>query len=66
MDDSDAALLGKRDGQPRFGDCIHRSADDGHVQFDLVGKFGVGSNFGGQDVRLQRDNQDVVERIRVA
>ena len=66
VDDSDAALLGKRDGQSGFGDGIHGSADDRDIQFKAPGEPGIGSSFGGQDVRFERNNQDVVEGISVA
>jgi hypothetical protein len=35
VDEADAALLRERDGQVRFGDRVHRRADDGNVQRDF-------------------------------
>ncbi len=66
MNDADAALLGERDRQARFGDRVHGCAYDWYVQFDPIGQSGIGSNFGGQHVRFERNNQDVVEGVRVA
>ena len=55
VNDADAALLRERNGQARFGDGIHRGAHDRDVQFDAIGQRGSGANFGGQDVRFQRE-----------
>ncbi len=66
MNDADAALLRQRDRQARFRDGVHGGADDREFQFDAIGQAGGGADFGGQDVRLQRNDQDVVESIRVS
>ena len=66
VNDPDAALLRQGDGEPGFGNGVHGRAHDGNIQFDPVGQSGVGSNFGGQDVRFQRNDQDVVKRVGVA
>ena len=38
VDDAEAAVLGHGDGQPRFGDRVHRRADERHVEPDVTGE----------------------------
>src|ERR1051325_5245916 len=66
VDDSNSALLSKCDCQRCFGNSIHGRADDRHIQFNAVSKSGIRSSLGGQDVRFEGNNQDVVKGISVS
>ena len=66
VNDSNSALLGKRDCQPGFGYGIHCSADNWNIQFDAPGEPCIRPSFGGKDVGFERNNQNVVKSISVA
>jgi len=49
VDDSDAAFLGERDRESRFGDRIHGRRDDRNVQREGASELCFELNFAGQD-----------------
>ncbi len=53
--------LGHGDGQPTFGDRIHRRRDDGDVQTDFAGEPCGGVDLRQHDVRRAEFDQNVVE-----
>ena len=61
VDDAEAALLRHRDGEPRLGDGVHRCAEQRHVEPDARREAGGHVGLVGQDPRVPRDEQDVVE-----
>jgi hypothetical protein len=62
VDDADAALLGQGDGHPGHGHRVHGRADDGDVEGDVAAQPRRDRGRGGDDVRLGREDEDVVER----
>jgi len=61
VDEANPALLRERDRQARFGDGIHRRADDGDIDFDISGQTRSRVRFRGDHVREARQKKDVVE-----
>jgi hypothetical protein len=61
VDDSDAPLLGQRDGQRRLRHRVHRRGHERHVELDVAGQAGGGLGLVGQDAAALRDEQHVVE-----
>ncbi len=61
VDDADAALLGQGDGHARHGHGVHGRADDGDVERDVAAEPGRDRGLLGDDVRLGREDEDVVE-----
>jgi hypothetical protein len=61
VDDADAALLGHGDGHARRGHGVHGRADEGDVEGDVAAQPGGDRGLLGDDVRLGRDDEDVVE-----
>ena len=61
VDDAHAALLSEGNGQASLGDCVHGSGQDRDVQRDVTGHPGLQADFPGQDLRVGRLEEDVVE-----
>ncbi|MCY1410937.1 hypothetical protein D9M71_263160 [compost metagenome] len=61
VDDADAAFLGHGDGQAGFGHGIHRGGHQRDVQFDATGQASFQAHVLGQDFRITRNQEDVVE-----
>ena len=61
VDDADAALLRHRDGQARFGDRVHRGAEQRHVDADVARDPRRDVDFAREDGRVPRHEQHVVE-----
>jgi hypothetical protein len=60
--DPDPPLLGEGDGQPRFGDRVHRGRHQRNIQADVRRQERAGVDMVGQDRRSPGDQQDVIER----
>ena len=60
MNNPEAALAGYGDGQTEFGDGIHGRADNGNVDLDVASKPRTHVDFTRQDLRLGRNQYDVV------
>ena len=56
----EAALTGHRDRHPRLGDGVHRRAHQRRPQRDLAGQPAGGVDVAGRQVRMARQEQDVV------
>ena len=61
MDDAEAALLGHGDGEPRFGDRVHRRGDDRDVESDVARQTCRNVDEIRMQLRLGRAQQDIVE-----
>ncbi len=61
VDDGHAAQLGHGDGHARFGDGVHGRRHQRDAQADAPGKRGGGVGLGGEDLRIARDQQHVIE-----
>ena len=59
---ADTAVAGHGDGHLGFGDGIHRRGDRRNLHGDLTGQMGGGVDFGGNHVRLVRQQQHIVIR----
>jgi hypothetical protein len=59
--DAEAPLAGERDGQPPAGDGVHRRRHQRDVERDVARHPGVHVGAAGEDVRVLRDQEDVVE-----
>src|SRR3954447_4545665 len=59
--DAEAALTGHRDGHPGLGDGVHRAGQQRDVHPDVAADPGPGAGLGGDDVRLVRLQEYVVE-----
>ena len=62
VDDADPAGLGHRDGRPRLGHRVHSRADERRVQADRARQRRRHVSVLGHEVRLRRQQQNVVER----
>jgi len=60
MNNPEAAFAGYGDGQTGLGDGIHRRADNGNVDLDVASKPRTHVDFSRQDLRLGRNQHDVV------
>ena len=60
--DTYAALLCHGDGQAPLGDGVHGSGHQGNVEADVACQAGSEVDFGGQNARIRRQEQDIVER----
>jgi hypothetical protein len=60
VQDADAAELGHRDGEARFGDGVHGGGHDREVQAEVAGEPRCERDVLGQDDRVRRDEGDVV------
>ncbi len=61
VDDTDTTLLRHGDGEPRFRNRIHGSGDERNGKFDRTGELGAKGRIAGQDGRVSRDEQHVIE-----
>ena len=61
VDHSDAALAGKRNSHRSFGYGVHRSGHYRYVEGDVPGEPGMQVHLPGQDFRVCRNEQYVVE-----
>ena len=61
VDDAEAAVLGHGDRQARFGDRVHRRADERHVQPDVAREARRDVHLRRQHGRVLRHEQHVVE-----
>src|SRR5262249_39699836 len=64
VDDADAAVLRHGNGQPRFGHRIHGCADERAVESNAPGELSADGDLVGQDGRMLRNEQDIVEGQR--
>ena len=62
MQDADAALTGHGDGRPGLRDGVHRSRQQRNAEREVTGQPRRGVDLAGNDVRLARQEQDVVVR----
>ena len=62
VDDTDATLLRHGDGEPRFRNRIHGSGDERNGEFNRTGELGAKGRIAGQDGRVSRDKQHIIER----
>jgi hypothetical protein len=62
VQDAQAALARQRNRQPGLSDRIHRSADDWNVQFYVSGQIGCNINIFWKDIRLGRQQEDIIKR----
>src|SRR5271165_6978744 len=58
VDDAHAALLRERDGEMRFGNGIHRRADDGNIERDVAGEVSPRIGLRGKNVAAGGYKQD--------
>ena len=61
VDHSQTSLTGQRDGEPGFGDGVHRRRDDRDLDRDSASEPRRSGNVVRENTRLGRDEQDVVE-----
>ena len=61
VNEADAALLCERNGEVRFGNGIHRRADDGNVQRNTAGEFGLCFRFSRENLAPGRYEQHIIE-----
>jgi hypothetical protein len=66
VDEAEPTAPGHRDGEFSAGDRVHRRADEGNVQPQPAGQARPGVHLVGQDFRVGRQEQHVVESERVA
>ena len=61
VNDADAALLGNGDGEACLGDRIHGRRHNGEIDLDLAGQLACKRDIAGQDFRICRHQQHVIE-----
>jgi hypothetical protein len=61
VDDADAAFLGHRDRQARFGDRVHCSGQHRQAEADRAGELRAQVGVARQEVGVRRDQEHVVE-----
>ncbi len=61
MNHPHAAGLGHGDGEARFGDRVHRGADQGNAKLHRLGETGAGIDLAGKDFGGAGHQQDIVE-----
>src|SRR6185312_8161079 len=61
VDDADAAGLRHGDGEPCFGNRVHRGRDDRNVQTDVARELRGQADIARQDIRVRGDERNVVE-----
>ena len=61
MHEANAALLGKRNGEVRFGYGVHRGADDGDVERNSTGESGFCLRFGGENFATCGNEEHIIE-----
>ena len=66
MDDADPALARERDREAGFGHRVHGGRDDRDGELDRARKAGTCRDVVRQDMRLGRNEEDVVEREPLA
>jgi hypothetical protein len=61
VDDADAAFLRQRDGEAGLGHRVHGGRDERQVQSDLAGQLGREAGLAGQNGRIGRQQENIVE-----
>ena len=61
VDDTQAAFLRHGDGEVRFGHGIHRRGEERDVEGESAGEAGGEADFAGNDARVSRNQQYIVE-----
>ena len=61
MDETQSALASKRYRQPRFGNRVHRRADERNVEPNFASQIGRRVDLGGQDRTEGGNQENVVE-----
>ena len=62
VDDAEATDAGHGDRHPGFGHGVHRCGDERNVELDLPGQPGGGGGFGGDDIGVAWQEEDIVIR----